>query len=109
MQFTLISGTILVTNRPIVVFPIGYMHHMERRLSIDLLDVLYETEVYTDSAPSNFAGPILWVPILRYSNFATETNLHLRKPRYNKMVISINFLMDNDNVYVCDCLLCPPC
>ena len=26
-------------------------------------------------------------PILWYSNFATETNLHLCKPRYSKMVI----------------------
>ena len=38
------------------------------------------------SAPSNFAG----------SNFATETNLHLCKLRYSKMVIKINFIMDND-------------
>ena len=32
------------------------------------------------------------------SNFATETNLHIRKPRYSKIVIQINFLMDNDNI-----------
>ena len=32
MQCTLISGTILVTDRPIVIFPIGYMYHIERRL-----------------------------------------------------------------------------
>ena len=36
--------------------------------------------------------------ILQYSNFATVTNLHLCKP--SKMVIWINFLMDNDIVYV---------
>ena len=44
MQCTLISLTILVTDRPIVVFPIGYMYRIERRL--DLLKVLYETKVY---------------------------------------------------------------
>ena len=47
------------------------------------------------SAPSNFA-----CSNLQYANFATETNLHLCKPRYSKMVIQIDFLMDNDNVYV---------
>ena len=30
MQCTLISGTVLVTDRPIVIFPIGYMYHIER-------------------------------------------------------------------------------
>ena len=36
-------------------------------------------------------------PILQYSNLGTETNLHLCKPRYSKMVIEINFLMANDS------------
>ena len=39
-------------------------------------------------------------PILWYTNLATETNLYLHKPRYSKMVIKTNFLMNNDNVYV---------
>ena len=30
MQYTLISGTMLVTDRPIVVFPIGYIYHIEQ-------------------------------------------------------------------------------
>ena len=35
MQCTLISGTILVTDRPIAVFPMGYMYRIKRRLSIN--------------------------------------------------------------------------
>ena len=46
MQCTLISGTILVTDRPNCRF-LHRLHVSHRTMSsIDLLDILYETEMY---------------------------------------------------------------
>ena len=49
--------------------------------------IIPKAQDYTARAQSTVLHPILCDPILQYANFATDTNLHLRKARYSKMVI----------------------